>query len=53
MWPELISMKRQFQPKGSHSGRPTGWKNVKTSVAPPEATESSLVRLRGRVRVHP
>jgi len=46
-------MKRQFQPKGSHSGRPTGWKNVKTSVAPPEATESSLVRLRGRVRVHP
>lgn len=32
---------RTFQPKGSQSGLPTGWKKVKTSVAPPEATESS------------
>jgi hypothetical protein len=35
--PELMSMKRQFQPKGSQSGRPTGWKNVKTSLAQGEA----------------
>ena len=36
----MMIMKRQFQPKGSQSGLPTGWKKVKTNVAPPEATES-------------
>ena len=41
MWPELIAMKITFHPNGSHSGRPIGWKKVKTSVAPPAATEST------------
>ena len=41
MWEELIRMKTAFQPNGSHSGWPTGWKKVKTSDAHPDATEST------------